>query len=97
MRISPQFDSDDARLDAPFSVIATPQEIIESNERRNLVLEAIAKLPENYRIVLQLRDIEERDTIEVAQILELSESNVKVRLHRARGALRGILEPMLSA
>jgi len=42
--------------------------------------------------VLLLRDIEERDTAETAQLLELSESAVKTRLHRARLALRQLLD-----
>jgi RNA polymerase sigma-70 factor (ECF subfamily) len=42
-----------------------------------------------------LRDIEEMETAEVARMLGLSESNVKVRLHRARSALKKLLEPVL--
>jgi RNA polymerase sigma-70 factor (ECF subfamily) len=49
---------------------------------------AILALPENYRTVLMLRDIEELSTAEVAEALELTEENVKVRLHRARAMLR---------
>ena len=52
-------------------------------------------MPDSYRIVLQLRDIEGYDTGETAELLETSESNVKVRLHRARAALKKILEPVL--
>jgi RNA polymerase sigma-70 factor (ECF subfamily) len=57
--------------------------------------EKIGELPEHYRIVLMLRDIEEMETAEVARMLGLSESNVKVRLHRARSALKKLLEPVL--
>lgn len=42
-----------------------------------------------------LRDIEELDTREVADLLDLSEAAVKVRLHRARAALKKLLEPVL--
>jgi DNA-directed RNA polymerase specialized sigma24 family protein len=42
-----------------------------------------------------VRDIEEYDTREVAALLGISESNVKVRLHRARSALKKRLEPIL--
>ena len=42
-----------------------------------------------------LRGIEELSTAEVATMLEISESNVKVRLHRARSALKKLLEPLL--
>ena len=46
--------------------------------------EAILTLPEKYRLVVVLRDLEGFSTIETAQILNLKSSNVKVRLHRAR-------------
>ena len=46
-------------------------------------------------MILQLRDIEELTTREVADGLGLSEANVKVRLHRARSALKKLLEPLL--
>lgn len=59
------------------------------------MLEKIRALPESYRIVLMLRDIEELDTREVADLLDLSEAAVKVRLHRARAALKKLLEPVL--
>ena len=55
----------------------------------------IDQLPENYRIVLQLRDIEEFDTETVADMLEISTGAAKVRLHRARAALKVLLEPLL--
>ena len=50
------------------------------------------KLPDNYRTVLVLRDIEELSTAETARMLELSPGTVKVRLHRARQALRNLFE-----
>ena len=53
----------------------------------------IDALPESYRTVLLLRDIEELDTAETAQLLGVSENVVKVRLHRARQALRTLLDP----
>jgi len=55
----------------------------------------ISELPDSYRTVLLLRDIEEMTTREVAQELKLTEENVKVRLHRARSALKKLLEPEL--
>jgi len=67
----------------------------ESEEVRKQVREGIDKLPENYRITLVLRDIEGYTTKEVAVITKVSEENVKVRLHRARLALRNILHPVL--
>ena len=48
---------------------------------------AIAGLPERYRTVLLLRDIEERSTREAADLLGITENALKLRLHRARQAL----------
>jgi RNA polymerase sigma-70 factor (ECF subfamily) len=67
----------------------------ELNELRDLVLEKIRELPEGYRNVLVLRDIEDLDTEETAQLMGLSTGAVKTRLHRARQALRTLLEPHL--
>lgn len=66
----------------------TPQEIVERREMSAQLDNAIAALPTTLRAVFQLRDIEERSTAETAEILGLSEAAVKVRLHRARLALR---------
>ena len=52
-------------------------------------------MPESYRTVLVLRDLEEMDTRWVAEQLGISENAVKVRLHRARQALRTLLDPAL--
>lgn len=65
--------------------------------RRALVRACIDKLPDSYRAVLILRDIEELDTEEVAELLAITTTNVKVRLHRARLALRELLDPHLRA
>lgn len=65
-------------------------------DRRALIRAKIDQLPESYRIVLQLRDIEEMTTKDVAEALGLTEANVKVRLHRARSALKKLLEPVLT-
>ena len=54
---------------------------------------AIDKLPDAYRTVLLLRDIEEFDTDDTARLLGISISLVKTRLHRARQALRTLLDP----
>jgi RNA polymerase sigma-70 factor (ECF subfamily) len=61
-------------------------------ELRGVVRECIARLPEVHRTVLVLRDIEELDTAEVARLLDVSRECVKTRLHRARQALRTLLE-----
>ena len=91
----PEFDRQDCRIEAPWPYLATVQEVLESAELRARVNAGIDELPDSYRIVLQLRDIEGYATGEVATLLEISEANVKVRLHRARAALKKLLEPIL--
>lgn len=66
---------------------------IEAEETRKLVREAIDKLPDMYRTVLLLRDIEGLDTEETARLLDMNLNTVKIRLHRARQALRALLDP----
>lgn len=56
-----------------------------------MVRNAIERLPESYRTVLMLRDIEDLTTQEVADRLDMTANAVKVRLHRARQALRTLL------
>jgi RNA polymerase sigma-70 factor (ECF subfamily) len=91
----PEFDRHECRIEAPWHHLATLQEVLESSDLRLMVNEAIDALPDSYRVVLQLRDVEGYDTAEVAEMLNISTSNVKVRLHRARAALKGLLEPVL--
>ena len=65
-----------------------PESEAASGELRRLLEEAIEKLPENYRAVVMLRDVEEMSTEEAAECLSISEDNVKIRLHRAHEVLR---------
>lgn len=76
---------------------ANAERQLERSEVRAQVRAAIDRLPEAYRTVLMLRDIQEMDTAETARILGLSEGAVKTRLHRARQALAGLLEPVFVA
>jgi len=64
-------------------------------ETRAQVRACIDRLPEPYRAVLLLRDIEELDTEQTAVHLGINPGAVKTRLHRARQALRTLLEPMV--
>ncbi len=73
-----------------------PEDRVSRAEIRELVLAKIHELPEGHRNVLLLRDIEELDTRETAAALVVSPGAVKTRLHRARQALRTLLEPHLS-
>lgn len=66
----------------------------EQIEIHAIIRSKIESLPESYRTVLLLRDIEELDTETVAQMLEMTPGAVKVRLHRARQALRTLLDPV---
>ena len=66
--------------------------VLERKESARVVRAAIERLPEQYRTVLMLRDLEERDTTETAALLGTSSNVVKVRLHRARQALRTLLD-----
>jgi RNA polymerase sigma-70 factor, ECF subfamily len=71
-------------------------ESLEVEERRALVRKCIDELPESFRTVLLLRDIEELDTDATAKLLGLSTGATKAKLHRARQALRTLLEQAIS-
>jgi RNA polymerase sigma-70 factor (ECF subfamily) len=69
----------------------TPEDVAASRETVRMVEQAIDRLAPIHRTVLMLRDIEQLSTEEAASILQVSEDVVKVRLHRARLALREAL------
>jgi len=89
----PQFIPDGHRQNPGPAWNQTALAGIEQKETQALVRASIDRLPADYRTVLLLRDIQELDTATVAELLGISEGNVKVRLHRARQALRTLLEP----
>ena len=70
---------------------------MQRDEQSRLISAAVARLPEIYREVVILRDLEERPTREVATLLGLSEGNVRIRLHRGHRVLRKLLENDLAA
>jgi RNA polymerase sigma-70 factor (ECF subfamily) len=72
----------------------TPEKLVERNETRQLIEDALSKLDEKHRLVFLLRDVEGMSVQETANALGLSESNVKVRLLRARLQLRERLTPI---
>lgn len=90
----PEFDGAACRIDLGTSQFMTPESLLQRAQTHNAVSAAIRSLPETYRVVLCLRDIEEFSTREVSAALGISETNVKVRLHRARAALKKLLEPL---
>jgi RNA polymerase sigma-70 factor (ECF subfamily) len=72
-----------------------PSEALEQKELQNVLRKAIEGLPEIYRNIVLLRDIEEMDIRQTAAVLGISEASVKVRLHRARALLQRHLAPQL--
>jgi RNA polymerase sigma-70 factor (ECF subfamily) len=72
-----------------------PSQALERNEMRLILREAVDALPDNYREVLLLRDVEELSTLEAATVLQISTASIKVRLHRARMMLQKDLAPKL--
>ena len=91
----PNFLDDGHHEETPRAWPAGADELLERDEVRRSVRDAIDRLPESYRNVLMLRDIEELDTAEVAKLLEISPGAVKTRLHRARVALREQIDPVV--
>ena len=69
-----------------------PDVMLEAAETEQLLQEAIAKLDEEQRLLVVLRDVEELSYDEIAEITGLPEGTVKSRLHRARMALKDLLE-----
>ncbi len=75
----------------------TPDRIMENDELKYHLDEAIKKLSPEYRIVFLLRDVEGLSTEETGEIVKLSIPAVKSRLHRARSFLRNELNKVLAA
>lgn len=69
---------------------------MEKAERKRLVHEAIEQLPEQHRLIVNLRDINGWATEDIASLMNISTGAVRVRLHRARQALRVLLAPYFS-
>jgi RNA polymerase sigma-70 factor (ECF subfamily) len=72
-----------------------PDHLLLGSELRHALTDAIESLPEIYRAVVLLRDVEELSTDETAEVLDISTDAVKTRLHRGRLALRQHLDPYL--
>ena len=66
----------------------SPEQEVLTHTMRIVLEAAVERLPETYRSVFMLREVEEMSTAETAECLDLSEEAVKVRLHRARSLLR---------
>jgi RNA polymerase sigma-70 factor (ECF subfamily) len=87
----PAFKEDGHHVEQFAEWSAPADTLLERQETRARVRACIEKLPDNYREVLVLRDIEELSTDEVARMLSMTKTAVKVRLHRARQALSTLL------
>ena len=88
----PRFLEDGHFAEPPAEWQQSADQALERRETRELVRQAIDGLPGNYRTVLLLRDIEGLDTAETAEALGVTANAVKIRLHRARQALREQLD-----
>jgi RNA polymerase sigma-70 factor (ECF subfamily) len=88
----PKFMEDGHQARAASEWTERPDTSLEREETRAFVRRSISDLPESYRTVLLLRDIEELNTDETARMLGVTSNVVKTRLHRARQALRTLLD-----
>jgi RNA polymerase sigma-70 factor, ECF subfamily len=91
----PRFQDDGHQVRESVDWSLSAEEMVQQEETRALVRKSIDQLPDTYRVVLLMRDIEEMTTEETAQALGVTPTAVKVRLHRARQALRTLLDQEL--
>jgi RNA polymerase sigma-70 factor, ECF subfamily len=84
----PVFENSEDPMERLISTESTPEEHLQTRELGDVLEEAIETLPEGFRAVFMLRAVDEMSTSEAAECLDLSEENVKVRLHRARALLK---------
>jgi RNA polymerase sigma-70 factor, ECF subfamily len=86
-----RYEEEDGAMQAFHSTSPSPESYASNSELKSLLEEAILTLPVMYRAVTVLRDVEGMSTTQTAEVLSITESNVKVRLHRAHELLRGAL------
>ena len=91
----PHFSPYGAFTAAQRAWVEAPEEALQREELRAQVRQAIGRLPENYRIPLVLRDIEGLSHAEIAEGLGVTVNAAKIRVHRARQALKALLEQAL--
>ena len=89
----PRFIPDGHRADRGPAWSVTADDLLQRQEDREMVRQYIDELPDDYRTILLLRDIQEMNTEEAAEVLGITTGAVKTRLHRARQALRELLDP----
>ncbi|MGY8767157.1 MAG: sigma-70 family RNA polymerase sigma factor [Pirellulales bacterium] len=93
--ILPQFSDSGGRTAPEPLWSVTYDTAVQDRETRDLVRQSISELPDSYRTVLLLRDIEQISTEETAQQMGISIGAVKTRLHSARQALKTLLDPYM--
>jgi len=76
----------------PKMPIRSGEDALIDSETRTLVREAVEKLPEKLKAVLVLKEYADLNYKQIASILKISESNVKVRVHRARKIMESMLD-----
>ena len=96
-RFLPQGDDNARRWALGPSRWQTPEESLLSGETRDVILRAIEQLSPAQREVITLRDVEGWSSEDVRNALEISETNQRVLLHRARSKVRGAIERYLDA
>lgn len=89
----PHFQADGHQDHSSESWSESAEEILQREQSVALVRQCIDQLPESYRVVLVLCDIEQLPADVVAEQLHITRNNLKVKLHRARQALRTLLDP----
>ena len=95
--VLPAFDETGHHVQPVAQWSEEPCNRLERAETQKQVRACIDLLPDDHRLVLLLRDIEELDTEQTAEVLGISVPAVKTRLHRARQALRSLLEPLFAS
>lgn len=99
-RIVPLDEPQDAEIPASPALLHDwrdlPSVVVEREEIRRLLQQAVESLPSIYQQVFLLRDVEDLNVNETAQLLDISTSLVKVRLHRARMMLQRFLAPQVN-
>lgn len=90
--LMPNFDDTGCRIEPSYALLGEP-DLAERTEVRAALLDAIGQLPHEARQIILLRDVEGLNTDQTADQLGISIGAAKVRLHRARAALKRLLEP----
>jgi len=94
--LMPVFDDTGCRIEPVYALLDEP-DLAEQTEVRTAVHDAIGRLPDEARQIILLRDVEGLNSDQTADELGISVGAAKVRLHRARAALKRLLEPTFGA